>query len=193
MLLQNADFVITVDPSRRILTGASLVIKEGRIADLGKTAEIDARWAGAFTADQIIDASGTLIAPGFVNTHVHTFEHLSRGLIPDNLATRPWLLRYFLPFQAELTEAEAHISAKLACIDMLKCGTTCFIDSSILNSNKYVDAVVQAVEDIGLRAVLGRGVCDKAPSDLPDYLMPRWREAIFSDSSEAALGRPKRC
>ena len=64
MLLHNADFVITVDPSRRVLTGASLVIKEGRITDLGKSAEIDARWAGAFTADQTIDASGTLLAPG---------------------------------------------------------------------------------------------------------------------------------
>lgn len=55
MLLHNADFVITVDSSRRVLTGASLVIRDGRIADLGKTAEIEARRAGAFGADQIVD------------------------------------------------------------------------------------------------------------------------------------------
>jgi 5-methylthioadenosine/S-adenosylhomocysteine deaminase len=187
LMLRNADFVITVDGPRRVLKNASIVLAGDRIVDIDKADALDEKYAGRIPATAVIDSAGTLIAPGFVNTHVHTFEHLSRGLIPDNLATRPWVLRYFLPFQAELTEAEAHISAKLACLDMIKCGTTCFIDSSVLNGNKYVDAVVQAVEDTGLRAVLGRGVCDKAPSDLPDYFMPRWRRAIFSDSSEAAL------
>jgi cytosine/adenosine deaminase-related metal-dependent hydrolase len=187
MLLHNADFVITVDPSRRVLTGASLVIKDGRIADLGKTAEIEARWAGAFPADQIVDASGTLLAPGFVNSHVHTMEHLSRGLIPDNLATRPWVLQYFFPFQAGMTEAETYVGAKLACLDMARCGTTCFIDSSILNSQAHLDSVVQAVQDVGLRAVLGRGVCDKVPDDLPASYHPEWRQAIYSRSAEVAI------
>jgi 5-methylthioadenosine/S-adenosylhomocysteine deaminase len=185
LMLRNADFIVTVDRSRRVLKNASIVIDGDKIVDIGKTDAVDAKYAGR---GEIVDAAGTLIAPGFINTHVHTFEHLSRGLIPDNLATRPWVLQYFLPFQAELTEAEAHISAKLACLDMVKCGTTCFIDSSILNANKYVDAVVQAVEDTGLRAVLGRGFCDKPPSDLPNYFQPRWRRAIFSESAEAALG-----
>lgn len=185
LMLRNADFVITVDKQRRVLKNASIVIVGDRVHDIGKADAIDAKYA--LPASAIIESAGTLIAPGFVNTHVHTFEHLSRGLIPDNLPTRPWALGYFFPFQAELTEAEAHLSARLACLDMVKCGTTCFIDSSILNANRYVDGVVQAVEDLGLRAVLGRGMCDKPPADLPGYFRPEWRRAIFSPSTEAAL------
>ena len=177
LLLRDADFIITVDGSRRVLRHASIVIDGATISAIGKTEEIDVRFGGRIAASDVIDASKTLIAPGFINTHVHTFEHLSRGLIPDNLPTRPWALGYFFPFQAELTEREAYISARLACLDMIRCGTTCFIDSSILNGNAYVDAVVQAVDDLGLRAVLGRGLCDKPPSDLPAYFRPSWRRA----------------
>jgi cytosine/adenosine deaminase-related metal-dependent hydrolase len=87
-----------------------------------------------------------------------------------------------------MTEREAYVSARLACLDMLRCGTTCFIDSSILNANRYVDAVVQAVDDLGMRAVLGRGVCDKPPTDLPAYFREAWRRNVFSASTDAALG-----
>ena len=190
LLLRDADDIITVDATRRVLRRASIVIDGASIAAIGSTEEIDAQYAGRIPPDAVIDASKTLIAPGFINTHVHTMEHLSRGLIPDNLATRPWVLGYFFPFQAEMTEREAYISARLACLDMLRCGTTCFIDSSILNANRYVDAVAQAVDELGLRAVLGRGVCDKPPSDLPDYFREQWRRNIFS-STEAALAEAK--
>jgi 5-methylthioadenosine/S-adenosylhomocysteine deaminase len=187
LLLRNADYVITVDDARRVLRRASIVIDGVTIAAIGSTEEIDAEYGHRIAPDAVIDASKTLIAPGFINTHVHTMEHLSRGLIPDNLATRPWALGYFFPFQAEMTEREAYISARLACLDMIRCGTTCFIDSSILNASVYVDAVAQAIDDFGMRAVLGRGVCDKTPSDLPGYFREEWRCNVFSPSTEAAL------
>ena len=78
------------------------------------------------------------------------------------------MLGYFFPFQAALSEDEAYVSAALCCLDMVKHGTTCFIDSSVLNSNAHLDAVKQAIEDSGLRAVVGRGVCDRTHADLPD-------------------------
>jgi cytosine/adenosine deaminase-related metal-dependent hydrolase len=187
MLLRNADYIITVDGARRVLRQASIFIDRGRIAAIGSTEAIDSQLRGRVPPEAVIDASQTLIAPGFINTHVHTFEHLSRGLIPDNLPTRPWALGYFFPFQAEMTEREAYISARLACLDMVRCGTTCFIDSSILNHNRYVDAVVQAIDDLGMRAVLGRGVCDRPPPDLPSYFRADWRRNIFSPSADAAL------
>ena len=112
LLLRDADFVITVDGARRVLRQASIVIDGSTIAAIGKTKEIDAQYAGRIAQSNVIDASRTLIAPGFINTHVHTFEHLSRGLIPDNLPTLPWALGYFFPFQAEMTEREAYISAR---------------------------------------------------------------------------------
>ena len=70
---------------------------------------------------------------------------------------------------------------------MARCGTTCFIDSSVLNSMAHFDSVVQAVDDVGLRAVLGRGVCDRVPDDLPETYRPEWRKAIYSSSAESAI------
>ena len=188
LMLRDAEFILTLDAQRRVLRRASLVMDGTNIVALGKTADVDARFQGRISPADIRDASGTLLAPGFVNTHAHTFEHLSRGLIPDDLATTlPWALGYFFPFQAALTEEEAYISARLCCLDMARHGTTCFIDASILNANRYVDAVVQAIDDVGLRAVLGRGVCDRAPTDLPATFRPEWRASIFSSSTGAAL------
>jgi 5-methylthioadenosine/S-adenosylhomocysteine deaminase len=157
ILLRNANFIVTVDAHRRVIRIGSVILDGNKILDVGKADEIDQKYIGRVPPEQIIDCLNTLIVPGFINTHAHTFEHLSRGLIPDNLETRPWALRYFFPFQMVLSEEEAYVSAKMACLDMLRCGTTCFIESSILVSNRYVDAVVQAIDDFGMRAVLGRG------------------------------------
>ena len=52
-----------------------------------------------------------------------TVEHLSRGLIPDDLATFDWASRYASPFCASLTEEEAYVSARLACLEMISNGT----------------------------------------------------------------------
>ncbi len=188
LIIRNADFLLTLDPNRRVITNGSIIIKDGLIAEVGKQDVLEQKYSDSLSNAEAIDGTNTLVSPGFINTHVHTLEHLSRGLIPDNLPTRPWVLNYFFPFQAALSEDEAYLSAKLACLDMVRCGTTCFIDSSILNSNAYVDCVIQAVDDLGLRAVLGRGFCDRMPADLPSYFREEWRTSLFGKSAAAAVG-----
>ena len=126
LVLRNADFLLTLDPGRRVITNGSVIIRDGIIVEVGKRDAIERKYVDSLLNAEIIDATNTLVSPGFINTHVHTLEHLSRGLIPDNLPTRPWVLKYFFPFQAALSEEEAYLSAKLACLDMVKCGTTCF-------------------------------------------------------------------
>jgi cytosine/adenosine deaminase-related metal-dependent hydrolase len=185
LLLRNADFIVTMDAQRRIMRHASVVVDDTRILDIGNSGDIDRNYGARIALEHIIDCRGGLITPGFINTHAHTFEHLSRGLIPDYLETKPWALQYFFPFQAVLSEEEAYISAKMACLDMLRCGTTCFIDSSILIANRYVDAVVQAIDDFSMRAVLGRGFCDRVSVDLPSDFRQEWRNVVFTDSTTA--------
>ena len=187
LMLRNADYVLTLDERRRVLRHASVVVEGARIIDIGGVREIDSRYAGRLGDDDILDATATLLAPGFVNSHAHTMEHLSRGLIPDALSTLPWVLEYFFPFQAALTEEEAYVSASLCCLDMLQHGTTCFIDASILNANSYVDAVVQAIDDVGLRAIVGRGVCDRIPANLPPAFRATWCAATGAGSEAGAL------
>ena len=188
LLLRNADHILTLDARRRILEHHSLLIDGDSIAAIGPAAEMDDRHLAACrAAGTVIEARGRLVLPGYINTHVHTFEHLSRGLIPDDLSTFDWAVKYARPFYAALTEEEAYLSAKLACLDMLRNGTTCFVDVNILVSLAHFDAVAQAVTESGMRAVLGRGVFDRMPEEMRAAMAPALRERVLFASAEAAL------
>ncbi|MGH7325207.1 MAG: amidohydrolase family protein [Candidatus Rokuibacteriota bacterium] len=188
LLIRDADYILTLDARRRVLERHSLLIKDTRITDIGPAAEMDARHLTSCRRQgAVVEARGRLVLPGYVNTHVHTFEHLSRGLIPDNLSTYAWAVTYARPFYAALTEDEAYIAARLACLEMLRSGTTCFVDVNILVSLGHLDAVAQAVTESGMRAVLGRGVFDLMPKEMADAMPPALRERVLSPSAAAAL------
>ncbi len=189
LLIRDADYVLTLDARRRILEHHSLLVDAGSITDLGPAPAMDARHLAACRErGAVLEGRGRLVLPGYVNTHVHTFEHLSRGLIPDDLATFAWAATYARPFYAALTEGEAYVSARLACLEMLRSGTTCFVDVNVLTSLGHLDAVAQAVSESGMRAVLGRGVFDRMPKEMSDAMAPALRERVLSPSPEAALG-----
>lgn len=188
LLLRNADRILTVDPRRRILKHHSVLIDDGIIRDMGPAADMDVRHLEACrTRGTVVEATGRLVVPGYVNTHVHTFEHLSRGLIPDDLSTFAWAVTYARPFYAALTEEEAYLAARLACLEMLSNGTTCFVDANVLVSHRHLDAVAQAVTESGMRAVLGRGVFDLMPQAMADAMSPALRERVLYSSADAAL------
>jgi cytosine/adenosine deaminase-related metal-dependent hydrolase len=189
LLLRNADVILTLDAHRRILLQHSLLIERGSIAAVGPAPEMDARYLEACrVSGTVVEAAGRLVVPGYVNTHVHTFEHLSRGLIPDDLSTFAWAVTYARPFYAALTEEEAYVAARLACLEMLRSGTTCFVDVNVLVSLGHLDAVAQAVAESGMRAVLGRGVFDMMPQEMAAAMAPGLRERVLFPSAAAALG-----
>lgn len=189
MLIRNADYVITLDERRRILEHHSLLIEGKRVTEIGPSAQMDARHLERCQAQgTVLEARGRLVIPGYVNTHVHTFEHLSRGLIPDDLSTFAWGATYARPFYASLTEDEAYVAARLACLEMLRSGTTCFVDVTILVSLGHLDAVAQAVRESGMRAVLGRGVFDLMPKAMAAAMAPDLQRRVLSPSAGAALG-----
>ena len=186
LLIRNADSILTLDGNRRILPHHSLLIENGLITKIDETAKLDHNHlARAHQEGRVIEAAGCIIGPAYVNTHVHTVEHLSRGLIPDTLSTFDWANQYANPFCAALTEEEAYVSARLACLEMIANGTGTFVDVNILGSLGHVDAVAQAVEESGMRAVLGRGVTDILPES--QTLTDEMRTALWHPSTEAAL------
>jgi cytosine/adenosine deaminase-related metal-dependent hydrolase len=189
LLIRDADYILTLDAARRILRGHSLLIEGSTITAVGPTASMDASHLDtARQHGRVIEARGRLVLPGYVNTHVHTFEHLSRGLIPDDLSTFDWAVTYARPFYAALSEDEAHVAAKLACAEMIANGTTCFVDTNILVSLGHVDAVAQAVSDCGMRAVLGRGVFDVMPAAMARNMASELQSRVLSPSTQSALG-----
>ena len=193
LLIRDVDSILTLDSGRRILERHSVLIDDGKILRVGDSATLDRDHLETVrNAGTVIEGAGCVMLPAWVNTHVHTVEHLSRGLIPDDLATFDWASLYASPFCASLTEDEAYVSTRLACMEMISNGTGTFVDCNVLASLGHLDAVAQAVEESGMRAVLGRGVTDILPpakQTMPEAL----QSAVCHPSTEAALaevGRP---
>lgn len=103
-------------------------------------------------ADQVIDGSGKAVIPGLVNTHTHAGMTLFRGF-GDDMALMPWLEQKIWPNEAKLTEEDVYWGAKLACLEMIKSGTTTFFDMY-----HHFRGTAKAVEEMGIRGVLS-GVC----------------------------------
>jgi 5-methylthioadenosine/S-adenosylhomocysteine deaminase len=179
--IDNARYLVTVDPQRRIVQGGSVLIEDGRIRQIGKAAEL----AGA-RADRVIDARHMVVTPGFVNGHMHiSYAHAVRGIFPDDLGSP---LPTVFKLQMAMTEDEEHATTLLGLVELLKNGTVCFVDPG---STKYPDACLQAYEDAGIRVILGECVTDlSAPFPLPRYetAQAASRTAAFLKAWHGRLG-----
>lgn len=105
-----------------------------------------------FEADMVIDGRGKGIIPSFVNTHTHAAMTLFRGFA-DDMPLEEWLTKKIWPHEARLTEEDIYWGAKLACLEMIKTGTTAFMDMYY-----HFDVTARVVEEMGLRGYLS-GVC----------------------------------
>src|SRR5207237_7943105 len=78
-LIVSGGSIITMDAARRIIRDGALAITGDRIVAVGKRADVQRSHRAART----LDASRSVIVPGFVNSHIHFYHHLPRGLAPD--------------------------------------------------------------------------------------------------------------
>jgi 5-methylthioadenosine/S-adenosylhomocysteine deaminase len=158
--IENARFVITVDEQRRIIQDGSVLVEGQRITRVGKSAEL-----ADIGADRVVDARHLVVTPGFFNGHMHiSYAHAVRGIFPDDVENR---LVHVFNLQSAMTEEEEYHTTLLGILDLLKNGTTCFLDPG---STKFPDACLQAYEDSGCRIVLGENVTDGPfPWKLPRY------------------------
>ncbi len=159
--IHNARFILTVDTDRRIVRDGSILVRDGRIAEVGKASDMDST-----PADRVIDASDMVITPGMLNGHAHiSYAHATRGIFPDTLG--PDYLPNVFRLQSELDEEAEYCASLLAIVEMLKGGTTCFMDPG---STKFLDACMDAYEQSGCRIIVGTHVTDKPnPVNLPQY------------------------
>ena len=121
-----------------------LYIEGNRIAEIGKRRE----------ADTVLDGRGKIALPGFVNLHTHAAMTLFRGYA-DDLDLSTWLEARIWPAEAKLSPEDVYWGTKLACLEMIKSGTTTFNDMYF-----HMDEAAKAVKDMGLRAFLSEGIVD---------------------------------
>jgi len=152
LLVRNVEWLITVDPSRRVIRDAAVAVVGGKFAAVGKSAAIEAVWR----ADRVVDARGTVAMPGMVDNHLHSSFQLARGLADESNA-QSFLFDHMYPYEAAMEEDDVHTSVTLAAIEMLRHGVTCYIEPG----NYYPDATVRAVMGAGMRMVLAASCFDR--------------------------------
>ena len=158
--VEGASFVLTVDPQRRIIQDGSILIEGQEIVRVGKESEL-----ANVSAERVIDAREMVVTPGFCNGHLHiSYAHATRGIFPDNMDPGEYLANVFM-LQGAMTEEEEYLTTLLGITELLKYGTTCFLDPG---STKYLDACMEAYRETGCRIVLGMQVLDVPnPLNLP--------------------------
>lgn len=133
-------------------TEAGFVTQPGTVYITGdRIASVDKMPEG-FAADKVIDAENKLVMPGLTNCHTHTYMALFRNLA-DDVAFDEWLFRRVMPLEDKLTPEDAYWGAMLSCTEMLKTGTTSFLDMHMFQGK-----TAQAAVDSGIRGVISRGL-----------------------------------
>ncbi|MFC4247063.1 amidohydrolase [Natribaculum luteum] len=116
--------------------------------DTGEILEVGEDLAG----DDVLDASNSLVTPGFVNGHSHVAMSLLRGYADDK-PLEAWLREDIWPAEGELTAEDVRVGTELGALELIKSGTTAFADMYF-----FVPTMAEVVEEAGLRARLGHGV-----------------------------------
>jgi 5-methylthioadenosine/S-adenosylhomocysteine deaminase len=162
ILIKNGTLV-TMDPANTIVRGDLLIIDEHIVA-LGASDQ---------TAETVIDAEGSAVIPGFVQTHIHLCQTLFRGAA-DDLALIDWLKQRVWPMEAAHTAASITASARLGIAELIKGGTTCALTMETVN---HTHAVFKVVEETGFRATVGKCMMDKG-DEVPRALQEQTAHSI---------------
>lgn len=99
-------------------------------------------------AEHILEGKNKAVIPGLINTHTHAAMTLFRSYA-DDFALQKWLTTKIWPVEANLTKDDIYWGTKLACLEMIKSGTTCFNDMYY-----HGEIAAKAVEEMGIRGVL---------------------------------------
>jgi len=103
-------------------------------------------------ADRHIDGRERVLLPGLINSHTHIPMTILRNAA-DDLTFHDWLFGRILPLEDQLTGSDCYWGTQLGIMEMLRTGTTCFLDMYF-----HLDDIARAVCDAGMRAVLSRGL-----------------------------------
>lgn len=176
LIVKGAELVVTMTGEERAQTWIG--IKDGRIHSLGDSGtEPD--------ADRVVDATGGLVTPGFICTHHHIYQNLTRNWFPDKLAQGlfAWLEALY-PVWALLDEESSYLSTYVALAEMAMGGCTTASDHlNVHPKPKLIDAQIKAAQELGVRFHPTRGAMNLGKKDgaLPHDDTVEEEDTILSD------------
>jgi cytosine/adenosine deaminase-related metal-dependent hydrolase len=198
-LIQNVDLIATMDDAGSEISNGALVIENGQISAIGRDQDLG-EWADK--ADQIIDARGTVITPGLVNTHHHMFQTLTRAVPAGTDASLFVWLQTLYPIWARYRPEDVYASAQAALAELLLSGCTLTSDHHyIYPDGVRLENTIEAAEALGIRLHATRGSMSIGESQgglPPDFLVEDEAEILddtirlidaFHDPSPGAMVR----
>jgi 8-oxoguanine deaminase len=152
LLARNANVLVTMDDQRRELSDAGLFARDGIIEQVGPTEQLPQH------ADIVLDLSGQIVLPGFVNTHHHLDQTLTRALpAGQDINLFPWLRAHY-PIWVRRTPEASRRSALVGLAELAASGcTTVFDHTYIFPNDCRLDDQIAAAQEIGVRFHASRG------------------------------------
>jgi len=143
-LIRDAN-IVTQNAERQIIRG-DLMVRDGTIEQVGGTVR--------GSADVEIDAAGDIVIPGLINTHTHVSMAILKSIADD--LPFPQFLNKVFAVDAKRTERDIRAGAAQGCVEMIRSGTTTFLDLYYSE-----DIIAKAVDQAGIRGILGWAVLDQ--------------------------------
>jgi putative selenium metabolism protein SsnA len=178
LLIRNG-IVVTLGEANQVLYGHAVLCEGGKIKKIARNEEFRDSY------DKVIDATGKVVMPGFINAHMHFYSTFVRGLGKAKASKdfQEVLENLWWRLDKKLVLEDCYYSAMLPLVDAVKRGTTTLIDhhASPFAARGSLDRIAKAVKDVGLRASLCYELSD------------RDGEKITQDGIEENVAFIKRC
>lgn len=191
LLIANAELLATMDDARRELRGGWVAITDGVIVSVGDGQSV------APPAERVIDARGCLVTPGFINTHHHIYQNLTRAYRPATSGSLfPWLKTLY-PLWSRIDAEAVHVSAWVGFAELALGGCTTTMDHLYvhpLGGGDLIAAEIDAARDIGMRFHATRGSMSLSEKDggLPPDSVVQDDDTILAESERLVLAHHDR-
>jgi 5-methylthioadenosine/S-adenosylhomocysteine deaminase len=153
-LLLSGGTVLTMDEQRRIIRDGAVAIRGTDIVAVGKRESLERE----FEARTVRDCKHKLIMPGLVNSHLHFYHTMHRGLAPEDAGGVLWSNYVHGKIATKLTPEDEIYGGLIILLETLKSGTTTFLEAGSYNPA----AAIEGVSRIGMRGLMGRRSFDQA-------------------------------
>jgi len=155
-LIIEGDYVVSMEKDGTVYRDAAVAVDKGLIIAIGPASEI----SSAYQSLSTLKGDNNIVMPGLINGHSHAAMTLLRGVAED-MALLDWLNKYIFPAEVKFVDAEfVRIGTELACWEMIRGGTTTFVDMYY-----YADITAEVVESCGMRAIISATVIDQRSPD----------------------------
>ena len=138
---------------------------------------------------ETIDAGGLLVTAGLINGHTHSHENFTKGRY-ENLPLEVWMNYVRPPDPVPFTARQVYLRTMIGIVEALRTGTTTVVDDINISPvlvPAHIEAVLQAYEDSGIRALVGPGLFD-----MPFFKTVPYLEDVFPRQAiEALTGKPR--